>query len=84
MARSGCGSAAIFASTALAPSALAARRLRRVSAFSSWMRELPHSNPDPHCRNIANRFVEIPCHDNQIERRVSTKASGAYIHGHTR
>src|SRR5882672_11129184 len=40
MARSGCGSAAIFASTALSPSALSARRPRCVSAFSSWRRSL--------------------------------------------
>src|SRR5262249_40282359 len=40
MARSGCGSAAIFASTALSPSALSARRPRRASAFSSWRRSL--------------------------------------------
>src|SRR6059058_986635 len=40
MARSGCASAAIFASTALSPSALSARRRRRASAFSSWRRSL--------------------------------------------
>jgi hypothetical protein len=40
MARSGCGSAAIFASTALSPSAWAARRSRRASAFNSWRRSL--------------------------------------------
>src|SRR5215469_6074189 len=36
MARSGCGSAAIFASTALSSSALSARRPPRESAFRSW------------------------------------------------
>src|SRR5262249_31581033 len=40
MTRSGCGSAAIFASTALSPSALSVRRPRRASAFSSWRRSL--------------------------------------------
>src|SRR5207249_1914630 len=38
IARSGCGSVAIFASTALSPSAWSARRPRRPSAFSSWRR----------------------------------------------
>ncbi len=38
MARSGSGISAIFASTALSPSALSARGPRRASAFSSWRR----------------------------------------------
>src|SRR5207249_11311482 len=38
MARSGAGISAIFASTALSPSALSARRPRRASAFNSWAR----------------------------------------------
>jgi len=38
MARSGSGISAIFASTALSPSALSPRGPRRASAFSSWMR----------------------------------------------
>src|SRR5207237_9366218 len=38
--RSGCGSAATFASTALSPSPLSARRPQRASAFSSWTRSL--------------------------------------------
>src|SRR5579864_6024811 len=40
IARSGCGSAAIFASTALSPSTLSPRRPLRASAFSSWRRSL--------------------------------------------
>jgi serine/threonine protein kinase len=40
MARSGCDSVAIVASTALSPSALSARLPRRASAFSSWSRSL--------------------------------------------
>src|SRR6266581_2911546 len=38
MARSGSGISAIFASTALSPSALSARGPRRADAFSSWWR----------------------------------------------
>src|SRR5256712_10191097 len=38
MARSGSGISAIFASTALSPSALSARGPRRAAAFSSWAR----------------------------------------------
>src|SRR5437879_6236210 len=38
MARSGPGISAIFASTALSPSALSARGPRRAAAFSSWTR----------------------------------------------
>ena len=38
MARSGSGISAIFASTALSPSALPARGPRRAAAFSSWAR----------------------------------------------
>src|SRR3989475_7611457 len=38
MARSGSGISAIFASTALSPSALSAREPRRAAAFSSWAR----------------------------------------------
>src|SRR6266511_514363 len=38
IARSGSGISAIFASTALSPSALSARGPRRASAFSSWAR----------------------------------------------
>src|SRR5437870_11228053 len=40
MARSGSGISAIFASTALSPSALVARGPRRAAAFSSWARSL--------------------------------------------
>src|SRR4249919_1878032 len=38
MARSGSGISAIFASTAVSPSSLAARGPRRAAAFSSWAR----------------------------------------------
>src|SRR5207245_1129163 len=38
IARSGSGISAIFASTAVSPSALSARGPRRATAFSSWMR----------------------------------------------
>src|SRR5207244_7526011 len=40
IARSGSGISAIFASTAVSPSALSARGPRRAAAFSSWMRSL--------------------------------------------
>jgi hypothetical protein len=46
MARSGCGSAAIFASTALSPSALSVRP-RRASAFNSWRRSLIATRSSP-------------------------------------
>ena len=40
MARSGCGSAAIFASTTLSPSAWGVRRPPGASVFNSWIRSL--------------------------------------------
>src|SRR6185436_12981958 len=40
IARSGCGSSAIFASTSPSPSALPARGPRRAAAFSSWARSV--------------------------------------------